>query len=64
MSGKINVEIVVAIGNYRLDVSAEDTDALFLVDALHNIAEHIERTSKLPSVRKAMSTPLKVDDLD
>jgi hypothetical protein len=60
----VDIEIVVAIGNYSVDVNAENTDALFLGDALHNIAQHLEQMQKLPAVKKAMSTPLKVDDLD
>jgi hypothetical protein len=60
----VDVEITVAIGQYSLDVSMEDTDALSVPDTLHNLAEHLAAMQKLPTVRKAMSTPLKVDDLD
>jgi hypothetical protein len=60
----VDVEIVVAIGNYSVDVNAQDTDALFLPDAMHTIAQHLEQVLKLPAVRKAMSTPIKVDDVD
>jgi hypothetical protein len=60
----MDVEIVVAIGNYSVDVNAQDTDALFLPDALHTIAVHLEQMQKLPAVKKAMTTPIKVDDLD
>jgi hypothetical protein len=60
----MDVEFLVAIGNYSVDVNAENTDHLFLADALHNIAAHLEQMQKLPAVKKAMSTPIKVDDLD
>jgi hypothetical protein len=60
----VDIEIVVAIGQYSVDVNAENTDALYLGDALASIAQHLEQMQKLPAVKKAMSTPIKVDDLD
>jgi hypothetical protein len=58
----MDIEVCVAIGNYSIDVSAEDTDALFLADALHSIETHLAAMQKLPGVKKAMSTPLSLDD--
>jgi hypothetical protein len=60
----VDVEITVCVGQYSLDVSLEGTDALAVPDTLHNLAEHLERMQKLPAVKKAMTTPLKADDLD
>ena len=60
----MDVSVTVCIGQYSVDIGADDTDALFLGDALHQILAHIEASTKLPAVKKAMSTPLKVDDLD
>jgi hypothetical protein len=60
----VDIEIVVSIGQYSLDVNLEGTDALAVPDTLHHLADHLEQMQKLPAVKKAMSTPLKVDDLD
>jgi hypothetical protein len=60
----MDISVTVCIGQYSLDVGMDDTDALALPDALHHMAEHIDAMLKKPTVRKAMGTPLKVDDLD
>jgi hypothetical protein len=60
----MDVEIVVSIGSYTVDVNIEDTDALSVPDTLAHLADHLERMQKLPAVKKAMSTPLNADDLD
>jgi hypothetical protein len=60
----MDVTITASVGSYSLDIAADNTDALFLADALHSIALHLEQMQKLPAVKKAMSTPIKVDDLD
>jgi hypothetical protein len=54
----MDVTITACVGSYSLDIAADNTDAL------HSIAFHIEQMQKLPAVKKAMSTPIKVDDLD
>jgi hypothetical protein len=60
----VDIEIVVAVGQYSLDIHLEDTDALSVPDTLHHLATHLEQMQRLPAVKKAMSTPIKVDDLD
>jgi hypothetical protein len=60
----VDVEIVVSCGSYTVDVNIEDTDALAIPDTLAHLAEHMKAMQSLPAVKKAMNTPLKVDDLD
>ncbi len=60
----MDVEITVCIGQYSVDIAAEDADGPYLDQALHFLAQHLEQIQKLPGVRKAMATPLKVDDGD
>jgi hypothetical protein len=60
----VDFEVTVCIGQYSLDISAEGVDGPYLDQALHFIVDHVTAMQKLPTVKKAMGTPLKVDDLD
>jgi hypothetical protein len=60
----MDVEITVCVGQYSLDVSVDGADGPYLDSLLHYVADHIATMTKDAAVKKAMTTPIKVDDLD